>query len=116
MPTINLSVPCIKEREFKDVIEKKTNRAATSLVDDRHNSQLRQPDNIATRTSLMMVQNAYDDRVEKLNLREKRMRKVFQPSESAFELQDMYRINEHQAGQNQRQNHSTIGFGRATYH
>jgi len=41
----------------------------------------------------MLVQNAYDDKVEKLNLREKRRRKVYSKSETLFELQDMYRLN-----------------------
>jgi len=72
-------------------------------------------------TSLMLVQNSYDHRVEKLDLIEKRKkqqeksrRKVFQDYETFVELQDMYRINEESqlssVGRNDVKN-----FGRATH-
>ena len=66
-------------------------------------------------TSLIIVQNAYDERLEKLNLREKKTRKVFQPGESPYELQDMYRINDEQGEEQDRSNSHQTGRGRATY-
>ena len=62
-----------------------------------------------------MVQNAYDERLEKLNLREKKTRKVFQPSESVYEMQDMYRINDEQGEELERSRNYQTARGRATY-
>ena len=42
----------------------------------------------------MLMPGSYDSRCEKLDLKEKRKRKVYQELESPYELQDLYRVNE----------------------
>ena len=42
----------------------------------------------------MLVNLSYDNRVEKLNILERRRRKVYQEQETIYELQDLYRIND----------------------
>ena len=60
----------------------------------------------------MLVENSYDSRVEKLSIYEKKQRKVYGSSESIYELQDMYLLNEsHQ----QKKHESNQTLGRATY-
>ena len=45
-------------------------------------------------TSLMLVKDSLDARGERLELRERRGRKVYTEVESSYELQDQYRVNE----------------------
>lgn len=58
MPTINVSVACIKEREFKLVVQKANKRAGTTLIDNESaagRSAARMKDPNAQRSSLIMV-------------------------------------------------------------
>lgn len=59
-----------------------------------------------------MLVSSSDSRAEKLELKEKRRRKVYSDQETGYELQDLFRVND---GRKTTDGKPVTAFGRATY-